>query len=460
MKKFGPGLDLHPSMLGAMLAHASRHAPWLLISCFAFNAPLAAQAPDLDPRVREMVAAVSTDRLHELVRRLESFGTRNTLSSSAEARGIGAAARWILEEMRRSSPRLRVEYDSYRIPAQGARITREAEITNVLAILPGRSPRRLYVSGHYDTVASDSAGRITWDVNLDRPAPGANDDGSGTALTMELARVVAQSGIDFEPTLVFIAFAGEEQGLVGAMLHAQRARAEGVRIEAVLNNDIVGNISGGNGLVDGATVRVFSEDPPDSPSRQLARYIREQAARYLPGHEVRLIAREDRFLRGGDHTAFNRFGYAAVRFTESRENFSRQHTVHDTSDGVNAEYLARNARVNAAALTSLALAPPAPEVNDTLGNPRLGRGASGYDARLVWRRSAGAVAYRIVWREAWSPDWQHSLVVRDTSEHTFENLSIDDHVFGVAAVGPDGNESLVSAYNRAPGRWIEIRTVR
>jgi hypothetical protein len=211
--------------------------------------------------------------------------------------------------------------------------------------------------------------------------------------------------------------------------------------------------------VDGASVRVFSEDPADSPSRQLARYVREQAAVYLPGHQVRLVAREDRVGRAGDHTAFNRYGYAAVRFTESRENTLRQHTVYDTADGVDAAYLARNARVNVATLASLALAPPAPEVNDTLANPRLTRGVTGDDAVLRWSRSPGAVAYRVVWRDSWSPDWQHSLLVGDVTEHVFPDLSIDDRVFGVAAVGPGGNESLVSAYVRPQPRWPDIRTL-
>lgn len=418
-----------------------------------------AQTPSLDPRIQEVVGSVSAQRLGELVRRLESFGTRHTLSATSGERGIGAARQWILDEMRRSSPRLRVEFDTYQVPQQG-RITREVELRNVMAVLPGRSERRLYVSGHYDTVARDATGSFAWGENFDRPAPGANDDGSGTALTMELARVIAQSGLEFEPTLVFIALAGEEEGLIGARLHAQKARAAGVRIDAVLNNDIVGNIQGGNGVVDGSSVRVFSEDPADSPSRQLARYIQRHAARYVPGHRVRLIAREDRFGRGGDHTAFNQLGYAGVRFTESKENYARQHTVDDTSEGVNPEYLARNARVNVAALASLALAPPAPEVNDAEGNPMLERGSSGYDAHLTWKPSPGAVAYRIVWRDAWTPEWQHELAVGNVTEFVLPNLSIDDFIFGVAAVGARGNESLVAAYVRPPRRSVEVRTVR
>jgi hypothetical protein len=197
--------------------------------------------------------------------------------------------------------------------------------------------------------------------------------------------------------------------------------------------------------LDSRTVRVFSEGPEDSPSRQLARYIRRTAGWYVPGHEVRLIAREDRFGRGGDHTPFNREGYAAVRFTESREDYARQHTVFDTPDGIDPGYLARNARVNAAGVASLALAPPAPAVTFQM----LGRG-TGYDAQLRWEASPAAVGYRIFWRSAWGPDWEHELYVGDITEFTLPDISIDDYVFGVAAVGPEGHESLVSAYERPP----------
>src|SRR5207248_2593463 len=204
---------------------------------------------------------------------------------------------------------------------------------------------------------------------LDNPAPGVNDDGSGTALTMELARVFAQSGIEFEATLVFMCHVGEEQGLFGARLHAQKAVADKTRIDAVLNNDIVGNDKGGNGIVDGATIRVYSEGPEDSPSRELARFVQRWGMRYVPFHSVRLIARPDRFSRGGDHTAYNRYGFAAVGFRESRENFSRQHDPKDTFEGVSPAYLARNARVNLAAAATLALAPPSPVVVTDRGAP-------------------------------------------------------------------------------------------
>jgi hypothetical protein len=293
----------------------------------------------------------------------------------------------------------------------------------------------------------------------DNPAPGANDDGSGTVLTMELARVFAESGIEFDATLVFIAFAGEEEGLVGASLHAAKAAAEKTPIEAVFNNDIVGGAVGGNGIVNAETVRVFADGPEDSPSRQLARHVRAAAARYVPSHRVELVARHDRFSRGGDHTAFNQHGFSGIRFTEANENYSRQHTVNDTIDGVSFPYLARNARVNTAAVATLALAPPAPVVVNERGAPMLARDPSGYDARLQWHPSAGAVTYRIYWRPAWGPDWIHSALVGNVTEYVMPNVSIDDYVFGVAAVGPGGHESLVTAYVNPPRGTIEIKTL-
>jgi hypothetical protein len=401
--------------------------------------------------VAALVGSISEERLGQTLRKLASFETRHTLSATdTPNRGIGAARQWILEEMGRSSPRLQVSFDTYRIPKQGDRITREVELRNVQAVLPGRSPRRLYVSGHYDSVArvgpADSpGGGFDW-TKGDNPAPGVNDDGSGTALVLELARVFAQSGLEFDATLVFIAFAGEEQGLVGARLHAQRAAAEKLPVEADLNNDIVGNAAGGDGTADTRTVRVFSEGPEDSPSRQLARAARREAALYVPGHQVRLVARQDRFGRGGDHVAFNEQGFAGIRFTESREDFAHQHATEDTLDGVSPAYLARNARVNAALLGVLGLAPAPPSVLDDHGRPSLGRGASGYDAVLRWSASAGAAGYRLFWREAWAPDRQHERDLGNVTEATLPDLSIDDYVFGVAALATTGEESLVSAY--------------
>src|SRR5437588_3272676 len=278
------------------------------------------------------------------------------------------------------SPLLKVSFDSYQVAKQG-RVTRDVEVRNVMAMLPGQSARRIYVSGHYDTVArpggqgtANASGPAFRDPDaplapvadpnapLDNPAPGVNDDGSGTALTMELARVFSQSGLTFDATLVFMCHVGEEQGLFGARLHAEKAAVEKIRIDAVLNNDIVGKHKGGNGIVDGATIRVHSEGPEDSPSREVARFIQRWASRYVPSHRVRLMARPARFGRGGDHSAYNQFGFPAVGFRESRENFSHQHDPRDTFEGISPEYLAQTARVNAASAAALALAPPAPAV--------------------------------------------------------------------------------------------------
>lgn len=434
---------------------------WLAAAALAAApARLGAQAPppDTDARVVKLLEGLSEERLAGTLRKLASFETRHTLSTDAPARGIAAARQWMLEELQRAGGRLQVSFDTYAIPKQGERVTRDVELRNVMAILPGRSPRRLYVSGHYDTVARQPGGAFDW-TKPDNLAPGVNDDGSGTALTLELARAFAQSGLEFDATLVFIAFAGEEQGLIGAKLHAQKASAGKWTIDGVLNNDIVGGVRGGDGSADSASVRVFSEGPEDSPSRQLARAVRRQAARYVPGHQVRLIARHDRFARGGDHTAFNQHGYAGVRFTESKENYARQHTAEDTLEGVSPGYLLRNARVNAAALAVLALAPPAPAVNDERGRPLLDRQPSGYDARLRWAASPGAVGYRVFWREAWAPDWQHERTIGPATELVLPGLSIDDHVFGVAALGPGGHESLVSAYVNPPRPEQPVRTI-
>ena len=420
-----------------------------LLAAFALS--ISAQSPSLDPRIVQLISAVSAERLAADVNTLAGFGTRHLYSETASpTRGIGAAREWIAAEFAKASPRLQVTFDTYQVVAQGTRLPRDVDLRNVVAILPGASNRRLYVSAHYDTVARRTDGTggdsgFDW-TRADNDAPGANDDGSGTALVVELARAFAQSGIEFDATIVFVAFAGEEEGLVGAKLHAQRAQAEGWRIDAVLNNDIVGNSRGGVGASEGDAVRVFSEGPEDSPSRQIARYVRRVAMRYQPGHEVTLVARADRFGRGGDHSAFNQHGFGGVRVTEANEHYERQHSVADTADGVDAAYLQRNARVNAAALAGMALAPSAPVIVNERGMPRLSRGQSGYDAALTWAASPGAVGYRIVWRPAWASDWEHELTVGAVTEATLPRLSVDDVVIGVAAIGPGGHESLVSVY--------------
>ena len=418
--------------------------------------------PTADERIQRLVSSISEERLQSIVAKLASFGTRETLSdTSSSTRGIGAARQWILDELKRSSPRLEVSFDTYQIAPQG-RIPRSVELRNVIALLPGKTSRRVYISGHYDSLnlgqgVSAMFASARPDARITNPqreptfdheanAPGADDDASGSALTMELARAFANSGIDFDATLVFACWAGEEQGLIGSSAHAQKLATEKAVVEAMLNNDIVGGIRGGNGVVDAADVRVYSIGPEDSMSRSLARYVQWAAAVYVPSHRVRLMAREDRFGRGSDHSSFTSVGYPAVVFRESKENLSRQHSADDTPDGVNAVYLAQNARIDAAAAASLALAPPAPKVTDDRGQPLIARDPSGYDASLQWAASPGAIAYHVYWRDAGSIDWERDQIVGNTTHFVLHNVSIDDFVFGVAAVGSDGHQSLISAY--------------
>ena len=408
--------------------------------------------------------SISTDILSEFDTTLVSFGTRMTISSNTPlpGRGIIPAREYIRDTMRTFSPLLQVELDCYDVTAHG-RVTDDVEMCNVVGVLPGRSSRRIYVSGHYDSCAvlPDGSG---WDWSrTDNPAPGANDDGSGTVLMMSVARALTAAAAAgggtarspfFDATLVFVAHVAEEEGLEGAALHARRAVEEGWTIDAIFNNDIIGNSHGGGGAYDAGSMRIFSEDSADSGSRQLARYIRDIASSFVPAHAVRLIAREDRFGRGGDHTPYNRLGFTAVRITESKENYSRQHTQDDTLDGVDFEYLAQNTKVNLAGMFTLAAAPAAPMVQGPRG-PMLTRG-DGYDAALSWETVTGAVAYRIVWRGGWELDWSHSVVVAaqpsyiPTQSHTRLSMSIDDYIFGVSSIGPGGFESLVSPYVRPP----------
>ena len=447
----------------------------LILAACSYGRSAGAQDTDLDPRISKLVATVSEERLGVILKKLESFETRSTMSSTTSTtRGIGAARQWILDEMKGFSPKLQVSFDTYQVVPQG-RITRDVELRNIMAILPGRSPRRIYVSGHYDTLATPrgqgaaNAGAPTdpdarpappADPNapLDNLAPGVNDDGSGTALTIELARVFSQSGIDFDATLVFMCHVGEEQGLVGARLHAQKAVAQKIPIEAVFNNDIVGNDHGGSGIIDGATIRVYAEGPEDSPSRELARFVQRWGSRYVPSHKVRPMARPDRFGRGGDHSAYNALGFTAVGFRESRENFTKQHDVRDTYDGISLPYLAQNARVNAASAATLALAPPPPGVLSDRNAPMITRAPSGYDANLKWTAAPGAVAYRIFWREAWGSDWQQDVRVGNVTALILPNMQIDDYVFGVASIDAGGHESFVTAYVSPPRASTDIKT--
>lgn len=361
----------------------------------------------LDPKIQKIVSEISADRIAEILKKLESFETRNTLSDpNQQGRGIGAAREWIFDQFKSYSPRLVVSFDTHTI-SRAARIYKDVELRNVVAILPGKmkqaAHRWVMITGHYDTINLRVPPEMRRDPAkaAELPAPGVTDDGSGTACVMECARVMSQ--YEFDATLVFVAFAGEEQGLVGARAMAKRLKDNNQTIEAVLNNDIIGSEISGNGAIDNRRVLVFSEDPNDSTSRQIARYMKRIGELYFPEMNVDLIFRYDRFGRGGDHTAFNQQGYPAVRVTTPNENFANQHSPTDNFANTSPAYAAKVTRVNAATAASMALAPgppitaraaataaPTPAEIEEAPTPRpqptgpgLSRGA-GYDAVLRW----------------------------------------------------------------------------
>jgi hypothetical protein len=408
---------------------------------------------------------------------------------------VGAARQWIFDQFKSYSPRLQVSFDTYQIP-QSTRIYKEMELRNVVAILPGKmkeaTNRWILVSGHYDSLNLRVPPEIRGqpDKAVEVVAPGVSDDGSGTACAMECARVMSQ--FDFDATLVFVAFAGEEQGLLGAHAMARRLKSERQEIEAVLNNDIIGNDIAGNGASDNRRVLVFSEDPNDSPSRQVARFVHAIGARYFPEMIVDMIFRHDRFGRGGDHTAFNAEGYAGVRFTTPSENFANQHSPTDTFTNASPGYTAKVVRINAASAAAMALAPRPPITmtvtaagGTTRGNraragagtnaapaqgtaaaatgggrnrgPGLTRG-TGYDAVLRWDQpnpEPDLAGFMVVVRSTTAPDWEREIWAGNVREFTLKNTPIDQLVFGVKAVDKDGHESPVSAYYTAPRRVDE-----
>jgi hypothetical protein len=454
----------------------------LTLCCFS----LSAQIVGPDPAIRKMVGEISQERIDSTMQTLGSFGTRgNFTDPSLPDRGIGAARRWIYGQFKSYSPRLDVSFDPYQVKRQGTRILRDVEVVNVVAVLTGTThpEKRVIVSGHYDSlnvVRKAGAPEVTPDGNepavddtidfeksIDASAPGVTDNASGVAVVMELARVMSQ--YQFEKTIVFVAFAGEEIGLAGSTLFAARAKSEHAAIEAVLNNDIVGVAAAGDGHTENGFVHVFSAGPEDSPSRELARYVREAAQRYVPWFRAETVFREDRFSRSGDHSPFTANGFAAVRFTSAVENLGIQHTANDTYEMSSPAYAASVARVNGAALASLALAPPAPETLREILNgsakgrkvPNLARGKSRYDAVLRWKDSVAPdlAGYAIVMRSTTAPFWDHEVFVGKVTEYTMPGLPIDDVVIGVRAIDKEGHESLVSPYNGAPFVLKQIETV-
>jgi len=427
-----------------------------------------ASSGSLDPTIQKIVASVSEERIAGYMARLESFETRNTLTpSKGPNHGSPAARMWLFEELKSFSPRLQVRLDSNHVKKYSERFFQDADVVNVVAVLPGaRDPeRQVIVSAHYDTIhvirkpgtAEEGPGATDGEKSAAEPqAPGVSDDGSGTAAVLELARVMSQ--YEFDATIVFIAFDAEEYGSVGANVYATRAHREKQRIDAVLNNDIIGTETSGDGRSENRRVHVFSEEPSDSPSRNLARYVRDVAGRYVPSMQAEPVFRHDRFARGGDHTQFNYEGFAAVRITSAAEYFANQHSASDTLANASPGYTARVARVNAAALANLALAPKAPDITPPGGArgrlvTNIARGKSGYAARLRWKNEnpeADLAGYKILMRSTTAPFWERSIFVGNVSEYTLESVSIDEWVFAVQAVDTGGHESLPSVYYAAP----------
>jgi hypothetical protein len=451
--------------------------------------------------------------------------------------------------MQSYSPKLQVRFDKYRVKKQGQRVFKDVDLYNVIAVLPGaKMPEtQILISGHYDSLnmgnrpAGTPAGPGTdaaplpvgerapqapltleqQEKNAELPAPGACDDGSGTAAVMELARVMSQ--YQFDKTLVFVAFAGEEQGLIGSSLLAAKSHKENVVIEAVLNNDIIGTDTSGNGRMGNTSVSVYSDETMDSPSQQLARYAREAAERYIPAMKVDTVFMGDRLGRGGDHTPFQWEGYAAVRLSTPNEIYANQHHATDLLENMSVPYTTKVAKVNAAIGASLALAPKAPIVMRAPGarggarggatdganpdangggrggatageggragggrggsggaadgsnaggrggaaggrrpSPMISRGA-GYDAVLSWRAAGpedGIKGYTVVMRATTAPYWEQEIYVGKVTTFTMKDVSIDDAKFGVKAIGNDGAESLVTPYVYPPRVKTEIETVQ
>jgi len=433
-----------------------------LATCAATSGA-AAQAPDMARRqadIDKIVKEISPQRIEAIIRKLVSFKTRHTMSETeSDTVGIGAARRWIKAEMEKcGAGKLQVAFDSHIAPVS-ARISRPTEIVNVVATLPGaqaESRERMYVvSGHYDSRNSDV-------MDYKGDAPGANDDASGTAAVMEMACIMSK--YKFDATIVFMTVAAEEQGLLGAAHWAEQARQKNLNIAGMFTNDIIGSSRSDTGKVDDKQVRLFSEGIPaskemseavralvttggenDSLSRQLARHVKEQGERYVPGFKVSVIQRRDRYLRGGDHMPFLERGFAALRFTEPAEDFAHQHQNLRTESGKvygdlpeynDYNYIAQVTRVNAAALATLANAPAAPQ------QVKLRTAQLENDSTLAWQanREPDVAGYRVVWRDTTAADWQGSQYVGNVTEAKIP-LSKDNVFFGVQAVDKDGNIS-------------------
>lgn len=420
----------------------------------------------IDPEIYEITDSVSADRLESDIRTLAGFGTRHTMSdTTSEVRGIGAARRWIKSEFENISRNCGgcLEVHEQRTLVEGdpdSRIDEDTWIVNVYAILRGHTHPNRYI-----IMSGDIDSRISDVMDAEGDSPGANDNASGMAGAIEAARVL--SNYTFENSILLAGLSGEEQGLYGGEHMAKMAIEEGWEIIGVLNNDMIGNIEGVDGVIDNRSFRIFSEPysagatlrdlqmkrfyggENDGISRQLARYVYETTKLYLPEMNPMLIYRLDRFGRGGHHRPFNEAGFAGVRIMEAHENYSRQHQdlreeegieYGDVIEGVNFDYTGKLTAVNVAVLASLAKAPPKPENVDI-------RGAVQPSTTLQWVKPDSDLirGYKIYWRETSKPLWQYSRYVGDVDEFTLEGIVIDNFLFGVSAVGENGHESVVAS---------------
>ncbi|MEO3408582.1 M28 family peptidase [Mucilaginibacter sp. CAU 1740] len=435
--------------------------PFLLL---IFTLPTTAQTiVKQDAGIKQMVDEVSSKNIEATIRKLVSFKSRHTLSdTTSKTAGSGAARNWIKAEMEKyaleANGRMTVQFDTFTQP-KSQRVDKPIKLKNVLAILKGTDPNdtRVYlVSGHYDS-------RINDVMDANGFEPGANDDASGTALSMELARVMAKRS--FPATIIFMTVVGEEQGLFGSANVAKRAKAENWNVDAMLNNDIVGNTYGmETDLKDNRSVRVFSDGVPtaatdkqvaalkslggenDSPSRELARYTKEIGERYVDQLDVKLIYRRDRYLRGGDHLPFLEQGLTAVRITEMNENFNRQHQNARTENGVeygdlpdfvDFNYVQKVARMNLSVLANLASAPAQPQDVGVITSDLTNKTKLKWEAPATGKKPVG---YYILMRETISPYWEKKFYVTDTTATL--NYSKDNYFFAVQSVDADGHESL------------------
>jgi Zn-dependent M28 family amino/carboxypeptidase len=430
----------------------------VLVTCAALPAAAELPPPPADPAVAAAIARISADRLRATDTRLVAFGTRSTFSeNAAPSRGVFAARAYLLERFREivrtSGGRMSVALDTYTQRADAKRIPRDVVISSVVATLKGDDPsgRTFVMSSHYDSRNTNNEDGV-------HDAPGADDNGSGTAAVLDAARVLAS--LPMHATVIFACFDSEEQGLFGSAHLAQVLKAEHVEVQGDLNNDIIGASVGDDGVKRDDQIRIFSEALPhgadparvdviggenDSPSRQLARYVKETSDAYPTGLHGTLIWRADRFLRGGDHESFNAQGFAAIRFTEPRENFHHQHQDVRVENGiqygdlmqyVDFDYLAKVTRYNAASLASLALAPAAPKASvltKELTN----------DTTLTWDAVPRAVRYEVVRRSTTDAEWSS---VQDVGAVTTVTLheSKDNAIFGVRSIDAQGHRSLVA----------------